>query len=118
MAFIVNKKSVADGQEKLLYYLVENYREGNKVKRKTIFRLRSNATLDEFLAVMQRREIGILGRLAHVEEQFSKAVAAYKQKPNSPLLESIKSGLTRSVEKVRAELQECQNIQEKIKHYM
>lgn len=39
MAFVIHKKSKKYGKERKLYYLVENYREQGKIKRKTLLKL-------------------------------------------------------------------------------
>ena len=47
MAFILGKDSVRNGEKRKLYYLVESYREGGKIKRRTIYKLRERESLTE-----------------------------------------------------------------------
>jgi hypothetical protein len=49
MAFIIKKQSKVNGTVHYLHYLVVGYREGNKVKQRTVFRLGEYPTFDTYL---------------------------------------------------------------------
>ena len=54
MAFIVCKKSRRHGEARDLFYLVENYRDGGKVKRRTLIGLGESTTLQDAVASIQK----------------------------------------------------------------
>jgi len=49
MAFIINKASYRKGKSHTLYYLVENYREKGKVKRRKLLNLHKNKSIQEYV---------------------------------------------------------------------
>jgi hypothetical protein len=59
MGFIITKRIKYQGKhvgskDKTYYYLVEGYREGKKVKRKTIYSLRESKNLTEALKALDK----------------------------------------------------------------
>jgi len=56
MAFIISKSSIKRGESRNLYYLVENYREGKKIRRRTIYKLYQYKNLDELFTQTQKAE--------------------------------------------------------------
>lgn len=49
MAFIISKQSKRNGTTRLLYYLVESYREKGIVRRRTIYKLNIYRNFEEIL---------------------------------------------------------------------
>lgn len=70
MAFVISKKSTYRGQETHIYYLVENYRVGNKVKRRTLVALGFQKTLENYLRVVSRYENRSLEDLAKAKKEL------------------------------------------------
>lgn len=118
MAFIVSKKSNRHGQERLLYYFVENYRQGSKIKRRTIFKMKWNNNLDDFLAMIQRQESFYLATLAPLKKRYNDVSEKSRQYPNSVYLNSIMQRLILSIQRLKIRLDDSRQLQEKVKSYM
>src|SRR3989344_544206 len=69
MAFIVSKKSSRNGKKRKLYYLVENYRKDNKVRRKTLLKLNEHKTVAELLESIEQERIDLVDRLRKFEKE-------------------------------------------------
>lgn len=73
MPFIIAKDAPTKwNQSRKLYYFVENYRFGTKIKRKTILALGEARTLEEYLHVTQQEEMRVKKRLAETEATFDR----------------------------------------------
>lgn len=70
MAFIVSKVSKKWGKERKLYYLVKNYREGNKIRRNAILRLGEGSNLSEALLCIQDKENDFLLDTTRLENRI------------------------------------------------
>lgn len=122
MAFIISKKSTTKGEERLLYYLVENYRDNDKVKRRKLLALGDCKNVPEFLERMERRQVGILNRLEMNENRLKNFLATGKNPfPFASLTdtqENINYRLVESIERTKIELQEHQIRKERIKSFL
>jgi len=67
MAFIISKNSKRDGNRRKLYYLVENYRDNGKIKRKTILHLNECNSIDMALDRI-RMDMDSLNKKIHETE--------------------------------------------------
>lgn len=74
MAYILAKKSTLNGVRRNLYYLVESYREGGKVKRKTIIQLGETNNIDSALEIINRKKEEILQEIQDCREKIKKPV--------------------------------------------
>ena len=72
MAFIISKKSKRGGKEKQLYYMVRNYREGNKIKRSVIWKLGESSNLQEALSSINEHEKTLLNQLQELENRLER----------------------------------------------
>lgn len=72
MAFIVSKISKFGDKVRKLYYLVENYREGNKVRRRAILRLGESPSLTEALQCIQAKEKTVLHKSSELENRLER----------------------------------------------
>lgn len=119
MAFIISKKSTKYGKVQKLYYLVKNYREGNKIKRKTLLRLNSHASLKELLDSVEQKEVKLINRLnkrINTLDDFAKyGKVPFPWGSTKTLL--IKKLLC-DLEKSRTDLFICQNEKVKIKSFL
>ena len=118
MSFIITKKSNLRGKENLLYYFVENYREGKKIKRRTIFKLRNSTNLYDFYEIILKREQWLLGIVAGFEKQLNEVIEKSRQYPNFAHLNKAKKHYEELVEEYNSKLGECQQTQEKVKSFM
>jgi len=81
MAFIISKKSRSNGKERQIYYLVENYREGKAVKRRTLLALvECKSTLELFEAI-QRKERRLQDRLNQFQRELEEFITLGKMPP-------------------------------------
>lgn len=118
MAFIISKKSRRWGNERNLYYLVESFRDGNKVRRKTLLALREHKTVVELLTSTEEKYLRLTTQLQkRIErlENYTKSGVT-----SSPLPPTTHTGrmLVGFVEKTKAELEQCQSEIEKIKSFL
>jgi len=73
MPFIIAKDAPTKwNQSRRLYYLVENYRIGTKIKRKTILVLGEARTLEEYLHATQQEGMKVRKRLTATEVTFDR----------------------------------------------
>lgn len=66
MSFVINKKSKRGGKIRNLYYLVESYRDGKKVKRRTLLKLGEEPDV-----------FGVLDKLSRNEKILKKNLVTY-----------------------------------------
>lgn len=91
MAYVIKKQSSPKGKLRNHYYLVVGYREGGKVKQKTLFRLGEYPTFDVYLKAIEqkqqrvRNEIDRLAQNNHLpwmqrywQSELSKLEAKYR----------------------------------------
>lgn len=120
MAFIIRKKSARHGKERELYYLVANYRTGNKIKRKTLLKLNDSKNPAELLQVMEQEKANLTNRLLRFEKELE-IFLTYRKVPVNLFYRypsEIKKRLINSVEEAKKELEKCQNKVEEIKRYV
>jgi len=113
MAFIISKKSTLWGKTRKLYYLVENYRDGNKIKRKKLLNLNECKSLAEFFNSTEQEEAELLNRLNKYEKELDDFIKYGKTPPfsfGSPY--RIRQRLDMSIEQAKADLKECQSRKE------
>ena len=67
MAFIISKISKTRNNSKILYYLVENYRDGKKIKRRKISTLGEYCNLTDLLENLQKEENSCLAKIMELE---------------------------------------------------
>lgn len=106
MAFIISKESNERGQTKRLYYLVENYREGNKVKRKTLLALKEHRTVAEFLKSVEQEYTRLVNRLHKFKKELDDFIKYDKIPPfsfGSPF--HIRKRLDFAIEQTRNEVE-------------
>lgn len=119
MAFIIHKKSNKWGQETELYYLVENYREGKKVKRRTLLHLFVSKSVEEFLIKTESQEAPLLESL---KVSVSKLEAFIKSgRPSISYYwtsEKREAYLTEQVREAKLKLDKCRELIDKIKGYV
>lgn len=72
MAFIVSKISRFGDKARRLYYLVSNYREGNKVRRKAILSLEESKNLSEKLQKTIEQEKKALLECSELENRLER----------------------------------------------
>lgn len=118
MAFIITKKSIYDGQERLLYYFVESYRQGNKTKRKTIFKLGQCTNLYDYYEVMLKREEWLLSITTKYEEKLNLLVEKGKQYPNITFIRIEIKRYEQLLDNFKSKLQKCQQIKANLESYM
>jgi len=70
MAFIINKKSKTRNGLKTLFYLVENYREDNRIRRRTVMTLGENNNLTGLLKSIQDEEEVCLSKIKELEDRL------------------------------------------------
>lgn len=120
MSFIISKISNANGIPHQLYYLVENYRKDNRIKRRTLLHLHQHRNLEELLKATQQEEGVLIQRLSHFESELEGFIK-YGTVPQllafrSPI--KIKNRLIIDIEETRAEIAECQKRITTIKNYI
>ena len=118
MAFIISKKTKRRGKEFLFYYFVENYREGNKIKRGTIFKLRLSPSLYDYLGVLKKREAWFLSILAYDAKKLKELMERGKLHPDSIYINRGIERLGKKVQSIKTTLEECKQIQEKVRSYL
>ena len=123
MAFIINKKSKRLGKVRDIYYLVENYREGNKVKRRKLLALSIHKSVAELLEAYKRKEALFITSLAIQEKKLDMLITERKYQTPFPLsrfetYEIIKKRLTMRAERAKIALVKCQKTIEHIRQFM
>jgi hypothetical protein len=88
MSFIISKTSTSHGESRKLYYLVQNYREDNKIKRRTLLKLNENVDLSAFFEKTLQEERNILDNLSKAKESFKKLLENEDQ-PQSGYLKKL-----------------------------
>lgn len=68
MAYIIKKNSMRGGEVKNFYYLVMGYREGGKVKQKTVFRLGEYPTFDAYLMAIKEKQGRVRSEIARLAQ--------------------------------------------------
>lgn len=118
MAFIISKKSSRWKKERNLYYLVENYRDGSKVKRKTLLALKEYNSVAGLLVFTEQKRIRLSNQLQKRIERLKDY--AKTGKTSSPLPPTIHTGriMLRFVEETKAEMEQCEVEIEKIKSFL
>lgn len=122
MAFVINKQSKRNGQIRKIYYLVENYRKDNKVKRKTLLTLGECKTVAELLVLIEKKEASLMDRLTNNERKLDE----FLKTGNNPFSfgsptdtqKMIKQNLVKYVERAKKDLQTCQSRKEEIKDFL
>jgi len=104
--FVINKKSKSYGVTRQLDYLVENYRDGNKVKRRTLLPLGECTNLHEFLDLTERREAVALSMIKLDEKKLGD-VSPWER-----------GGLLRVIGIRKNHLQRCRTNKEKVMKLM
>lgn len=119
MAFIVSKKSSRNGRERELYYLVENYRKDNKVRRKTLLKLNEHKTVAELLTSIEQERIDLVDRLHKFEKERDDFINHGKAPPlsfGSPYM--IRKRLEWAIKNTKTQLKACEKKIEEIKKHM
>lgn len=120
MAFIISKLSKRHDKVRRLFYLVANYRDGNKVKRETLLKLNECKTLSELMEFAEKKEMSAIERLQRNEE----ALDAFVHHGKVPVLmtqrhpNQIWKNLMWWVDKEKSEIVKWQNYKKQIKSYM
>lgn len=108
MAFIINKKSSRNGKIRILYYLVENYRVGKKVKRKKLLDLHECKNLSELLQAIKDKKVKIMQRLIENQNKVEYIIQTGKNPPLSfGSVYATRRYLERDIEKAKDELEAC-----------
>lgn len=119
MAFIIRKISKRNGKIRSLYYLVINYRKGNRIKRKTLLKLNENKTPSELFVSTTKECVNLLNRL-HTFEQEREDFIKYGKVPplffGSPF--QLRKRLDRSIKETEEQMEQCQKKIYKIKKYV
>ncbi|HIH13442.1 TPA: hypothetical protein HA242_07000 [Candidatus Woesearchaeota archaeon] len=119
MAFIISKKSRLWGQERRLYYLVESYREGDKVKRKTLLALKEHKSVAELLSHVEQKKARELDRVMQIKGklddflQHGKLPALWLGSPDT-----LPFRLGKSLERIKASLEQREQEISKIKSFL
>lgn len=108
MAFIISKKSTWGGETRLLYYLVENYREGNKIKRKTLLKLNKQNNLSEILQSTKQEEAKLLLELKTCKEKLDSITKNMNQPYSFYLIRHLPEAIREKTES----LNECRRNRE------
>lgn len=110
MAFVISKNSTERGIPTKLYYLVSNYREGKKVKRRTLLKLNSCKTPQELLNRMNGEKAALTARLNRFENDLSEFLKSYKIPRIMSFVPAhkVKSRLIMSVDQVKNDLKKCE----------
>lgn len=106
MAFVIKKRSKRYGVTRPLYYLVESYRDGSKVKRRTLFALGECKTLREFIELTEKRETMALSMIRYDEKRLA-TVNSWE-----------KNSVLRIIEIRKSHLQRCRTNKEKVMKLM
>ncbi len=119
MAFVISKKSQKYGKLRELYYLVESYRVGNNVKRKTLLKLNEHKTLAELLAAAELQETVWQERLQIRKQQLDDFLNNHVSEL-IPYRNSykVKGPLIQRVQLAEYELNQVRNEIGKIKDYL
>ena len=120
MAFIITKKSKGHGQVRKLYYLVENYREGKKVKRKKLLALGLYNTVSQLLEATKQEETHLINALKQCEEKLTEYLATGKYPHPYPSDRSwqVDRRMKKFVEQAQIDLKMCQEKIIEIQKYM
>lgn len=120
MAFVISKKSANTGNTRNLYYLVENYRDGDKIKRDTLLKLHEFKNLEEYLHYMEQEEI----RYQKILDLFVKQLEDFLTKNLVPRIvmyrfpSEIRRKLIKRIKGAEDNLEECRSEIKAIKSYM
>lgn len=117
MSFVISKKSSWHGQETKLYYLVQNYRVGNKIKRKTLMKLGQNPNLQAALANIQEKIKESSARLEKTKRELELAKAGKYVLPFGLPYRTVQR-LTESLEWIATDLKKLQEEQIEIEKFM
>jgi hypothetical protein len=119
MAFIISKKSSKNGEARKIYYLVENYREDNRIKRKKLLALGEHDNLHDFLEVTITRKVDTANRIIQNQTKLNTFLETGK---NPFLFPSTKRKITdtliHAIERERVSLLACEAMEKKIRSYM
>ena len=102
-----------------LYYLVTNYREGTKIKRRTLLKLNECKTPQELLNKMNREKTELTTRLNRFENDLNEFLTSYKipKMMSFVPVHKVKSRLIMSVEQVKNELHQCETEIKKVSSF-
>ena len=102
-----------------IYYLVENHREGKKVKRKTLLALGVYKTVAELLEASKNKETGLLNALVKHERNLERFITKgeYDDYPLAKFdsYSMRKKYFIKNVERTKKDLALCQKKIEHIK---
>jgi len=70
MAFVISKKSKKRNRDTTLYYLVESYREGKKIKRRTILALGDAQNIAGHLENLENKKLVYEKEIARFESDI------------------------------------------------
>ncbi len=119
MAFIISKKSRQYGRMRLLYYLVENYRKDNKVKRRTLLHLHSHKSVAQLLNATEQEEAKQRDYVVSLERALNDLAETGKLPPLSYWPASrIKRNLEKQHYRARVKLMGWQVRKERIRAYV
>lgn len=104
MAFIISKKSIRDGKERELYYLVQNYREGKRIKRRTLLKLEEQNNLTELLERFKAEKQKLLNDVDTCKKQLEKLLL----NENQPYFYYLKRKIPETIELKHRQITECQ----------
>ena len=104
MAFIISKTSLRDGNRRSLYYVVENYRVGKKVKRRTLLCLKEKGNPYEALQQLKAQQLKLSSEL----ETCKKSLEQLLKNENQPFFYMLKRQLTSAIEQKPKLIAECQ----------
>ncbi len=122
MAFIITKKSIFHERERLLYYLVANYRKDNKIKRKTLLKLGRCKTVPELFAFTEREAAALLAALSRDEKRLDDFLKTGKH-PFTMIsaydtVNNITTKMNKIIERDKTCLLECQSRKEVIRRFL
>lgn len=118
MGFIINKlikyqsKRFGD-RDKIYYYLVEGYREGKKVKRKTIYSLGESQNLTEALEVLDKNVQASIDTIKKYEQGIEDTKQGRARPFSSP--GSQRRRLLKWIEEEKVKIQELEKEKGKVK---
>ena len=96
MSFVINKKSKKRGKDITLHYLVENYREGKKIKRRTIRSLGESGSISDYL-----------GNLELKHKQYEVEIAKYEAKIKDKNFSWLGGPPWRQIQRMQRWIEDC-----------
>lgn len=105
MAFIISKTSQRHGNQRKLYYVVENYRIGKKIKRRTLLRLNEQNDPIDFILQLKNK----ITQLSAELETCKKKLEELLKNDNQPFFYLLKRQLEGAIRSKPQLITECQN---------